>query len=151
MKTNWEEIRQKYITSDVSCKKLANEFGLSERTVQARATRDKWQEERSKFVQKCAKNFEEEVLPALQEIYKETATLAANELKEEVEQTIRIRKSIDEQEEDKPEKRVRYCAANIALMLDTLEKHAYPEREQETNDNNITVVLGDEKLKEYIK
>lgn len=151
MKTNWEEIKQKYITSDVSCKELANEFGVNANTVSTRCRSEKWGEERNKFKQKLTKECEEKIIPKLVEIYEEVALLAAKELKEEVEQTIRIRKSIDEQEEDKPEKRVRYCAANIALMLDTLEKHAYPEREQETNDNNITVVLGDEKLKEYIK
>lgn len=151
MKTNWEDIKQKYITTDVSCRELADEFSLKESTVSTRAQKEKWSAERRKFKQKKAKNFEENVIPKLVSIYEETVIMAANELKEEVEQTIRIRKSIDEKEEERPETRVRYCANNITAMLDTLERHAYPEREQEQNDNHITVVLGDEQLKEYVK
>ena len=142
MKTNWEEIKQKYITTDVSCRELADEFSLKESTVSTRAQKEKWSAERRKFKQKKAKNFEENVIPKLVSIYEETAIMAATELKEEVEQTIRIRKSIDEQEEDRPEMRVRYCANNITIMLDTLEKHAHPQREEDKKDNQTVFVVG---------
>ena len=142
MKTNWEEIKQKYITTDVSCRELADEFSLKESTVSTRAQKEKWSAERRKFKQKKAKNFEENVIPKLVSIYEETAILAATELKEEVEQTIRIRKSIDEREEERPEIRVRYCANNIATMLNTLEEHAHPQREEDKADNKTVFVVG---------
>ena len=149
MKTNWEEIKQKYITSDVSCKELASEFNVNANTVSTRCRSEKWGEERNKYKQKLTKKIQEGVADEIAEAYKEVVMLAKKELVEETKLLIEIRKNIKETDQY-AESRVNKCSMTVKDILNTLEHHAYPQREDK-KDNNITVVLGDEKIKEYVK
>ena len=42
--TDWESIKKKYLSTDLSCRELADEFGINRGTVSARATRENWSE-----------------------------------------------------------------------------------------------------------
>ncbi len=144
MKTNWLEIKQKYITSNVSCKELANEFGLSENTVASRCKREKWAEEKNNFERKCTEKVKEGVQEELVEAYKEVISLAKKELIEETKLIVEIRKQIPT--DDKyAESRVNKCSATIKDILNTLEHHAYPQREDKADNKTVFVVGQDVK------
>ena len=40
--TDWESIKEKYLSTEISCRELADEFGLKRTTVSARAARENW-------------------------------------------------------------------------------------------------------------
>ena len=69
MKTNWEDIKLRYITSDVSYKELAGEFSLSERTIRTRGIKEKWTEERAKHKSKVSQKTEEKIAEIKAEAY----------------------------------------------------------------------------------
>ena len=149
MKTNWLEVKERYITSDLSIPKLAKEFNLSVDTLKKRAAKEKWSEQRRDYSTKLALKIQEGVQDELVATYKEVIEIAKKELIEETKLIVEIRKQIPT--DDKyAESRVNKCSATIKDILNTLEHHAYPQREDKT-DNNITVVLSDDKMKEYFK
>jgi len=45
MQPNWDKIRKEYINTNTSYRKLAAKHGVSERTLTARAIREKWREQ----------------------------------------------------------------------------------------------------------
>ncbi len=144
MKTNWEEIKQKYITTDVSCRELANEFGLQEKTVSNKANREKWTEDREKYKEKLGKKIQEGVTDELVETYTKAIRLAKQELIEEIELIVSIRKNIGE-DDQYAESRVNKCSATIKDILNTLEHHAYPQREDKADNKTVFVVGQDVK------
>lgn len=42
--TDWESIKKKYLNTDLSCRELADEFGVNRGTVSSRAARENWSE-----------------------------------------------------------------------------------------------------------
>ena len=46
--TDWESIKEKYLSTDISCRELADEFNINRSTLSARAGREKWGELRRK-------------------------------------------------------------------------------------------------------
>lgn len=144
MKTNWEEIKQKYITTDVSCRELADEFCLQEKTVSNKANREKWTEDREKYKEKLGKKIQEGVTDELVETYTKAIRLAKQELIEEIELIVSIRKNIGE-EDQYAESRVNKCSATIKDILNTLEHHAYPQREDKADNKTVFVVGQDVK------
>ena len=149
MKTNWLEVKERYITEDVSCKELANDFNLKESTVSTRAQREGWKKEKSKFEQKRAKEIEGVALEENLKTFKKASEIIRQELMEELELNIDIRKSFDSGTQW-GEKRLATCLDNNRKIIETLDRMAHPQNADE-KDNNITVVLGDEKIKEYVK
>lgn len=144
MKTNWLEVKERYITTNVSCKELASEFGVKESTVEGRCKREKWQEERADFVRKYTEKVKEGVADELVETYTKAIRLAKQELIEEIELIVSIRKNIGE-EDQYAESRVNKCSATIKDILNTLEHHAYPQREDKADNKTVFVVGQDVK------
>lgn len=144
MKTNWEDIKLRYITSDVSYKDLAGEFSLSERTIRTRAAKEKWTEEKDKHKSKVSQKIKEGVTDELVETYTKAIRLAKQELIEEIELIVSIRKNIGE-EDQYAESRVNKCSATIKDILNTLEHHAYPQREDKADNKTVFVVGQDVK------
>ena len=60
-KIDWEKIRARYITSDITIEQLAEEFNISESTAKKRAAKEKWKAERTKKGKKRAKKIIEKV------------------------------------------------------------------------------------------
>ena len=149
MKTNWEELKNKYVTSDITYKDLAKESGVTYSAIEKRARAEKWKEERRKHCENIANKIQEGVADGIAKAYQEVIELAKQELIEETKLIIEIRKNIGD-DDQYAESRVNKCSATIKDILNTLEHHAYPQREDKT-DNNITVVLSDDKMKEYFK
>ena len=149
MKTNWEDIKLRYITSDVSYKDLAGEFSLSEQTIKNKAAKENWKKEKYEHSTKVVQKIKEGVADEIVKAYQEVIELAKQELIEETKLIVEIRKNIGA-EDQYAESRVNKCSATIKDILNTLEHHAYPQREDKA-DNNITVVLSDDKMKEYFK
>jgi len=149
MKTNWEDIKHKYITTDVSCKELASEFGLKENTVSNRCTQDKWAEEKKKFKEKCTKKIEEKIAELRAEDYKEFMVLASKAENEVVEKALNYIRLFDN---NKPEftSLLQKNQKTIESAVATMERIHYPAHDEKA-DNNITVVLSDDKMKEYFK
>ena len=52
MKTNWVEIKEEYITTEISYKKLADKYGLSESTLMQRAAKEKWTDQKKNYHRK---------------------------------------------------------------------------------------------------
>ena len=46
--TDWESIKEKYLSTDISCRELADECKINRGTLSARASREKWSELRRK-------------------------------------------------------------------------------------------------------
>ena len=149
MKTNWAKIKQKYITENVSLKELASEFSLSESSLMKRAANEKWTDEKKKYCRKVEDKIQERVADEIAKAYQEVVLIAKKELIEEAKLIVEIRKNIGE-DTQYAESRVNKCTATIKEILNTLEHHAYPQREDKA-DNNITVVLSDDKMKEYFQ
>ena len=149
MKTNWAEIKDRYITTDVSCKELANEFNLSENTVSNKCKKEKWRDERAKFEQKRTKKTTEKIAELRAEDYKKFMELASEAENEVVEKALNYIKLADKND---PQYTVilQKNQKTIESAVSTMERIHYPAHEDKP-DNNITVVLGDDKMKEYFK
>lgn len=48
-KVNWEQIKTEYVTGDISYRKLAEKYGVSRATLQLRAKREEWFNQREKL------------------------------------------------------------------------------------------------------
>lgn len=149
MKTNWEEIKTEYKTTDVSYKELADKFNVNKKTLESRALREKWADERKAFKGELRQELEGAAIEENIKTFKEASEIIRKELMIELVKNIDIRKNITD-DEQWAEKRISTCIDNNKKVYETLDKMAYPQREDKT-DNNITVVLGDEKIKEYVK
>ena len=149
MKTNWAEIKDKYITTDVSCKELANEFNLSENTVSNKCKKEKWRDERAKFEQKRTEKTTEKIAELRAEDYKKFMELASVAENEVVEKALNYIRLLDK---DSPEgtSLLQKNQKTIESAVATMERIHYPAHEDKP-DNNITVVLSDDKMKEYFK
>ena len=149
MKTNWAEIKDKYITTDVSCKELANEFNLSENTVSNKCKKEKWRDERAKFEQKRTEKTTEKIAELRSEDYKKFMELASVAENEVVEKALNYIRLLDK---DSPEgtSLLQKNQKTIESAVATMERIHYPAHEDKP-DNNITVVLSDDKMKEYFK
>ena len=56
---NWDDIRNEYITTNISYRKLADKYGVSFRTLQRKATKEDWVSKRSqKGVKSAEKTIE---------------------------------------------------------------------------------------------
>lgn len=149
MKTNWEDIKLRYITSNVSYKELAGEFGVSESTIGTRAAKEKWSEEKEKHGKKVAKKTEEKIAELRSEDYKKFMELASVAENEVVEKALNYIRLLDK---DSPEgtSLLQKNQKTIESAVATMERIHYPAHEDKP-DNNITVVLSDDKMKEYFK
>ena len=153
MKTNWLEVKEQYITSDVSLKELANEFSLSESSLRKRAATENWKEERNKHYTKVEQKTEEKTTEKIAELrsedykkFMELASVAENEVVEKALNYIRLL------DKDSPEgtSLLQKNQKTIESAVATMERIHYPAHEDKP-DNNITVVLSDDKMKEYFK
>ena len=149
MSTNWQEIKDRYISTNASCKELASEFGVKESTVSSKCKREKWRDERAKFAQKCTEEIKGVALEENIKTFKKASEIIRQELMEELELNIDIRKSFNS-ETQWGEKRLATCLDNNRKIIETLDRMAHPQNTDE-KDNNITVVLSDDKMKEYFK
>ena len=149
MKTNWEEIKLRYITSNVSHKELASEFGLSEKTIMNRSSKENWKAEREKHKRKVGEKTEEKIAELRSEDYKKFMELASEAENEVVEKALNYIKLADK---DDPQYTVilQKNQKTIESAVSTMEKIHYPDHNEKV-DNNITVVLSDDKMKEYFK
>ena len=149
MKTNWEDIKLKYITEDVSYKDLAGEFSLSERTIRTRAAKEKWSKERDEHKTNVRQKTKEKIAELRSEDYKRFMELASEAENEVVEKALNYIKLADK---DDPQYTVilQKNQKTIESAVSTMEKIHYPDHNEKV-DNNITVVLSDDKMKEYFK
>ena len=145
MKTNWLEVKERYITSDLSFKEVAKEFGLSENTIGTRANKEKWTDERKNYKQKLTKKIEEKRATLDAKDYIERMNKADEVEKIMLDKVLTYAKELDI---NKPSDIVYFHKAQktIESIVQTTDK-IYNKDNQE-QDNNITVVL-DDSLKEY--
>lgn len=145
MKTNWLEIKETYVTSDLSYKELAKDFGLSERTVRERAGKEKWKEDKVKYQTKLSQKIEEKKSTLDAKDYIERMKKADEVEKIMLDKVLTYAKELDI---NKPSDIVYFHKAQktIESIVQTTDK-IYNKDNQE-QDNNITVVL-DDSLKEY--
>jgi len=148
MKANWEELKNKYVTSDITYKDLAKESGVTYSAIEKRARAEKWKDERRKHYDNVAKKIQEGVADELAKAYQEVVSIAKKELIEEAKLLVEIRKNI-KPEDQYAESRVNKCSLTIKDILNTLEHHAYPQRD-EKSDNNAVFVVGQD-VKELFK
>ena len=47
--TDWKQLEQEYITKNISCRKLAEKYGICQSTVSSRATRGDWAQLRGAY------------------------------------------------------------------------------------------------------
>ena len=99
MKTNWEDIKLKYITEDVSYKDLAGEFSLSERTIRTRAAKEKWSKERDEHKTNVRQKTKEKIAELRSEDYKRFMELASEAENEVVEKALNYIKLADKDEQ----------------------------------------------------
>lgn len=148
MKTNWEDIKLRYITTDVSLKELASEFDLSESSLGKRAAAEKWTDERKKHYKKVEQKTEEKIAEIKAEAYAEITKLSCEGQKLFVEKAIDIAKGIDA--EDKTNiLYIHKCQKTVESAVATMDKIMNPQHE-ENKDNTIRLVVGDD-IKEYAK
>ena len=147
MKTNWLEIKERFITGNVSHKELANEFGLSEKTIMNRSSKENWKEQKENYRKKVGEKIEEKTSEYKAQAYENIMKKACGAENLIVEKAINLVK--DAQLEEKQDSQyVHKCQKIIESAVATMERVRFPQKEEETKDNNITVVL-DDSLKEY--
>lgn len=144
-KTNWEKIKHKYITTDVSYRELADEFSLSEDTVRRRAAKEKWKNERHKHNTNVTQKISDTTAEAIAKDYENICEKAREELNALMELNTKIRLGFTEKDQW-AEKRVSTCIDNVTKIITQMEKLRYPEHDKQTQE--ITVVMP-QKLKEF--
>ena len=145
MKTNWLEVKETYITGNLSYPELAKEFGLSESTIKKRAMNEKWTDQRNEYRTKLERKIEEKRATLDAKDYIERMKKADEVEKIMLNKVLTYAKELDI---NKPSDIVYFHKAQktIESIVQTTDK-IYNKDNQE-QDNNITVVL-DDSLKEY--
>lgn len=129
-KTNWLEIKEAYVTGNLSYKQLAKDFGVSYSTLEKRARSEKWKNEKRKHRENMAKKIEDTISDKTAQDYVDICEIARQELKELMQLNVNIRKNIDDTAQWS-EKRVNTCVDNVAKIVEQLDKMRSPGENKE--------------------
>lgn len=144
-KTNWEKIKQRYITENLSHKELAKEFGVSESSIMKKSAAEKWTEKKKKHCKKVEEKISDTTAEAIAKDYENICEKAREELNALMELNTQIRLGFTAKDQW-AEKRVSTCIDNVTKIIAQMEKLRYPEHDKQTQE--ITVVMP-QKLKEF--
>ena len=83
--TDWESIKERYISTDISCRELADEFHISRGTLSARASKEKWGELRRKRKEgdkdSRMDRVTEKLLQKMEEVLDQSSNMDSKEIK----------------------------------------------------------------------
>ena len=145
-KTNWEKIKQEYITDiTTTYKGLSEKYGVGFSALQKQAKKENWREERNKYCEKVDKKITDTTAEAIAKDYENICEKARKELNALMELNTQIRLGFTAKDQW-AEKRVSTCIDNVTKIIAQMEKLRYPEHDKQTQE--ITVVMP-QKLKEF--
>ncbi len=145
-KTNWEKIKQEYITDNgATYKSLSKKYDVSFATLQEKARLEKWKDKRKKLQEKTIEKISETTAEAIAKDYENICEKAREELNALMELNTQIRLGFTAKDQW-AEKRVSTCIDNVTKIIAQMEKLRYPEHDKQTQE--ITVVMP-QKLKEF--
>lgn len=145
-KTNWEKIKQEYITDNgATYKSLSKKYDVSFATLQEKARLEKWKDKRKKLQEKTIEKISDTTAEAIAKDYENICEKAREELNALMELNTQIRLGFTAKDQW-AEKRVSTCIDNVTKIIAQMEKLRYPEHDKQTQE--ITVVMP-QKLKEF--